>query len=122
MGIIAEERQQFDQAEQWYKKALEIFERLGHPPLLVNTLAQIGVLRKKQNQLREAVSWFGKALAIATEYEMRVSFQIMADLARILKIMGEKEFTTAWQQVFSGQPPPIEALRKVMAMLEEGSE
>jgi len=27
LGIIAEERQQFDLAEQWYKKALEIYER-----------------------------------------------------------------------------------------------
>ncbi|HSB10470.1 MAG TPA: tetratricopeptide repeat protein [Blastocatellia bacterium] len=55
LGRIAEERQQFDLAEQWCKKALEIYERLGHPPLMVNSLAQLGVLRSKQGRLPESV-------------------------------------------------------------------
>jgi tetratricopeptide (TPR) repeat protein len=29
LGMIAEERQQFDEAEKWYRKSLEIHERLG---------------------------------------------------------------------------------------------
>lgn len=81
LGIVAQERQQFDLAEQWYKKALAIFERLGHAHSMVNTLAQLGVLRQKQERWQESVAWLGKALAIASEYRMRVTGKILFHLA-----------------------------------------
>jgi tetratricopeptide (TPR) repeat protein len=100
LGIIAEERQQFDLAEQWYKKALAIYEQLEHPPLAVYTLAQLGVLRRKQERWQESVAWFGKALAIADKYQMRVGRQILPYLAYLMKTMGENEFVAVWQQAF----------------------
>ncbi|MDP2726437.1 MAG: tetratricopeptide repeat protein, partial [Dehalococcoidia bacterium] len=121
LGMIAQLRQQFDRAEEWYRKALEIFERLGHPPLLVDTLAQLGVLRRVQGRHGEAVSWLGQALAIAAEYNMRVGAQILAVLARMMKAMGEEEFTVAWRQAFPGREPPLEVIREFLNKLEGGT-
>jgi tetratricopeptide (TPR) repeat protein len=111
LGMVAEERQQFDQAEQWYRRALGIFERLGHSPLLVNTLAQVGVLERRRGRPVEAIPWYGRALATAAKYQMRVSDQILADLAVVLNELGEDAFITACRQAFGGQEPPLEAIR-----------
>ena len=114
LGMVAQERGDLARAEEWYRKALEIFERIGHPPLMVNTLAEFGALRGLQKRFSEAVSWFGKALNIAAEYQMRVAGQILRDLARVMKAMGEEEFAAAWREAFPGQEPPVEAIRRVM--------
>ncbi|MGB8657505.1 MAG: CHAT domain-containing protein [Candidatus Zixiibacteriota bacterium] len=114
LGRIAEERQQFDQAEAWYRKALEIKERLGHPPLMVNTLAQLGVLRRRQNQLSDSILWFGRAHLIAAEYNMPVGARILLEVGRLMTTMGENDFTAAWRQAFKGQEPPLEAIREIL--------
>src|SRR5205807_1323726 len=89
-------------------------ERLGHPPLMVITLAQLGVLRRRQERLPESVVWFGKALFIAAEYQMRVVGQILRDLARLMKVMGENEFVAVWQEAFGAEPSRdlLDALRE----------
>ena len=119
LGNLAYSRQDFDGAEVWYGKALEIEERLGHPPFLVETLAQFGLLRREQGRFREAVSWFGRALSIAAEYNMRVGGQIMRDLARVMKAMGEEEFAAAWREAMPGQEAVIEVIRGFMEKLGE---
>ena len=79
-----------------------------------NTLAQLGVLRRNQGRFDEAVAWLGRALTVAAAYNMRVAGQILAVLARLLQEMGEAPFTAAWQQAFSGQPPPLDALKDML--------
>jgi tetratricopeptide (TPR) repeat protein len=116
LGIIAQERQDYDGAEGWYRKALLIFERLRHRPLMVNTLAQFGILMREQNRLEEAVGWFGKALAIAAEYKMRLAGHILADLARVVKMMGEERFASTWRKAFK-EGPPLEAIREALRHL-----
>jgi len=130
LGNVACLRGQLDQAEEWYCKALEIYERLGHPPLMVNTLAQLGTLRRRQNRHHEAVSWLGRARAIAEEHDMRVGRQILVELARLLREMGEEAFTVVWRQTLEGEPPlaailemsPQEAEKLLRAATEEEGE
>jgi tetratricopeptide (TPR) repeat protein len=118
LGNVAYLRQQFDRAEAWYRQALEIFERLGHPPLLVNTLAQMGLLRRDQARPGEAVAWLGRALFIAAKYQMRVTGQVLVNLARLMGVMGEEAFTAAWREAFPDQAPPWDALRRASEDLE----
>ncbi|HEY8951424.1 MAG TPA: tetratricopeptide repeat protein, partial [Candidatus Dormibacteraeota bacterium] len=72
LGRVAQERNQLDQAEQWYREALEIFERLGYPPLKVDTLAQFGLFWKQREDFRAALIAFVAALGIAVQYRMPV--------------------------------------------------
>jgi tetratricopeptide (TPR) repeat protein len=44
LGMVAEERQQFDQAEAWYRKALEIYERLGLERYAASDYHQLGIV------------------------------------------------------------------------------
>jgi tetratricopeptide (TPR) repeat protein len=112
--MVVGERHQFDQAEQWYLKALEVFERLGHPPLQVDTLAQLGLLNRELNRFPEAVACLGQALQIAAQFQMRVESQILVDLARLMKEMGREEFTAAWKQAFEGEEPPLDTFREIL--------
>ncbi len=84
----------------------------------VNTLAQLGVLRRKQNNWDEALMWYGRALAIALEYQMRVSAQILAHIARLLDAMGEEAFVASWTRSFPETEPPLPALREILKQLE----
>jgi len=111
LGMIAEERQQFDVAEQWYRKALEICDKIGHPPLKVNTLAQFGVLRFRQGRLHESVAWFAKAYGIASAYRMPVVERIKSDLRRLLEAMGREGFVNAWREATGGEEPRIDEIK-----------
>jgi len=64
LGIIAEERQQFDVAEQWYRKALEIEERLGLERDAAHDYHQLGIIAEERQHFDEAEQWYRKALEI----------------------------------------------------------
>ena len=57
---------------------------------------------------------------IAAEYNMHDRFQIIVDLARIVKAMGEAEFAEAWRQAFEGQEPP-DVIRDIAKKIEENN-
>ena len=64
LGMIAEERQQFDVAEQWYRKALEIFDKLGLERYAATDYHQLGRIAQKRQQFDVAEQWYRKALEI----------------------------------------------------------
>jgi len=118
LGIMAQEREEYEEADKRYRKALEMKERLGHPPAMVNTLAQFGLLMAQQGRFQEALAWFGKALAIAAKYKMRVGAQILVDLARVMKAMGEEPFAASWRAAFN-EEPPLDLIREAVRRFEE---
>jgi len=119
LGLIAQSQQQFDQTEKRYKKALEISERLGYIKSEGWTLFQIGVLYHEQNNFYKAVFYFGLALTIATKYSMQIRRNILLDLAIIMKAIGKKDFTIAWQQTFDGQKPSLKLINELEEKLKE---
>ena len=64
LGMIAQERQQFDRAEQWYRKALEIYERLGLERDAADDYHQLGMIAQERRQFDRAEEWYRKALEI----------------------------------------------------------
>ena len=64
LGIVAEERNQFDAAEGWYKKALEIKERLGLERDAASGYHQLGRVAEERNRFDAAEEWYRKALEI----------------------------------------------------------
>ena len=70
LGIIAEERQRFDVAEQWYRKALEIRERLGLERDAATDYHQLGMIAQERQQFDVAEQWYRKALEIYERLSM----------------------------------------------------
>ena len=64
LGRVAEERQQFDQAEQWYRRALEIYERLGLERNAASDYHQLGMVAQDRQQFDQAEQWYRRALGI----------------------------------------------------------
>ena len=62
LGMVAQERQQFDVAEQWYRKALEIRERLGLQRDAADDYHQLGMIAQERQQFDVAEQWYRKAL------------------------------------------------------------
>jgi tetratricopeptide (TPR) repeat protein len=118
LGAIAQERQQFDEAEKRYREALEIKEKLGHPPLKVNTLAQFGVLRRQQGRYKEAVSLLAKAYEIATSHRMRLVTTILLYLGKLREELGKEAFISVWEEVTGQESTRL--LEEDFAMLPSG--
>jgi len=63
LGIIAEERREFEEAEDWYKKSLKISERLGDEHGAAITYWQLGDLGLLQGRVEDLGRWSVKSIA-----------------------------------------------------------
>jgi len=64
LGMVAQRRGDLDQAEDWYKKSLEIEEALGNRPGMANSYGQLGILAQRRGDLDQAEDWYKKSLEI----------------------------------------------------------
>ncbi|MCD4777877.1 MAG: tetratricopeptide repeat protein, partial [Desulfobacterales bacterium] len=64
LGMIAEERRDFEEAEDWYKKSLKIDERLGNEHGVAITYHQLGMIAQERRDFEEAEDWYKKSLKI----------------------------------------------------------
>ena len=62
LGRIAEERRDFDTAEKWYKKSLEIEVRQGNEHGAAQTYLVLGVMYKEKGSLIESSGWLVKSV------------------------------------------------------------
>ena len=54
LGVIAHERKQFDEAEKYHRKALEIFERLKLEQYVAGEYDNLGKIAHERKQFDEA--------------------------------------------------------------------
>jgi tetratricopeptide (TPR) repeat protein len=64
LGMIAEERHNYDEAEKCYKKSLEIKERIGDEHGQASTLHQLGMIAEERHNYDEAEECYKKSLEI----------------------------------------------------------
>ena len=64
LGMIAEERREFDDAEQWYRKSLTIEEKLKNEYGQAQTLHQLGMIAEERREFDDAEQWYRKSLTI----------------------------------------------------------
>jgi tetratricopeptide (TPR) repeat protein len=64
LGTIAVERRDFAAAEQWYRKALAISEKLGIEHGAARTYHQLGIIATERREFAAAEHWYRKTLAI----------------------------------------------------------
>jgi tetratricopeptide (TPR) repeat protein len=64
LGMIAQKRQEFDEAEHWYRKSLAINEMLKNEYGQASTLHQLGIVAEERQEFDEAEHWYRKSLAL----------------------------------------------------------
>jgi tetratricopeptide (TPR) repeat protein len=68
LGMIAQERRQFEEAERWYRQSLAIKERLGDEHGQASTLHQLGRLAQERGNVAEAVQFYERAETLLVRY------------------------------------------------------
>ena len=63
-GMVAWHRGKLDEADDWTKKSLAIFETLGNQPGMASSYHQLGMVAQDRGHLDEAEGWYKKSLAI----------------------------------------------------------
>ncbi|MDJ0800656.1 MAG: tetratricopeptide repeat protein [Calothrix sp. MO_167.B12] len=64
LGMVAQKQRQFEQAQQYYLKALKIFEGTGDLYQAANDYHQLGMVAEEQRQFEQAQQYYLKALKI----------------------------------------------------------
>jgi len=77
LGMIAQERRDFNAAEGWYKKSLEIALKQGNEHYAASTYHQLGRVAQERLDLNAAEGWYKKSL----EIELKQGIEYGAALA-----------------------------------------
>jgi len=64
LGIIAQERREFEKAEGWYKKSLKIDKQLGDEHGAAITYHELGIIAEERREFEKAEGWYKKSLKI----------------------------------------------------------
>ena len=67
IGLIGQHRGDYDQALDWYRQALVIFEDLGDRGGIASSYHQLGRIAQFRGDYDQAVDWYRKSLAIEEE-------------------------------------------------------
>ncbi len=99
LGQIAKEQRLFKEAIRYYQKAFGIFEKFQNWYWASLTLGTWGATLETQSNFSEALAIYIRALAIDIEHNKDWIGSDIEDLARMLKVLGENQFDTIWNEV-----------------------
>jgi tetratricopeptide (TPR) repeat protein len=71
LGIVAQEQRQWEQAEQYYQLALQLFIQFNDRYSQASTYGQLAILAQKQRQWEQAEQYFHQALQFFIEFNDR---------------------------------------------------
>ena len=95
LGTIAQEKRQFDEAEQWYRKSLAIAKKLKDEYGQAQTLHQLGMLAQVRRQFDEAKQWYRKSLNLSEklkgEYVQSLTLHQLGTIAEVKRQFDEAE-------------------------------
>jgi tetratricopeptide (TPR) repeat protein len=67
LGMVAQERGDYDDALQWYRRSLEIKEELGNRAGMASSYHQLGMVAQKRGDYDDALQWYRRSLEIEEE-------------------------------------------------------
>ena len=71
LGMVAQEQRRFEQAEDYYRQALDIFLEFDDRHSAATTYHQLGVVAQEQRRLEQAEHYYRQALDIFLEFDDR---------------------------------------------------
>lgn len=114
LGVCAQTKKDYKEAEVWFDKTVDIKGKIGSPPFMLDTIAQVGSMRLEQGFPEKALMHYGNAYLIAIKFNIPVFMRLLADLTNLLNIMGEEEFLKVWNAEFEGYLAPLEQMQLIM--------
>ncbi len=69
LGIVAQKQRQFEEARQYYLKALKIYEDAGDLYKAADEYHQLGIVAEEQRQFDEAISYYQKTFSIYEQFQ-----------------------------------------------------
>jgi tetratricopeptide (TPR) repeat protein len=100
LGMIAQERGDYQQAEERYRASLTIEEELGNRSGIASTYGQLGILRTEQQRPAEGVLYMLQALALVAEIGSPPG-AILRWLGRQRDLLGDDAFRSVLDDMLS---------------------
>lgn len=116
LGIDAERQGAYDEALEWYRKALPIFGELDDRPGVAATFCQVGALLTERGTPQEAVAWNLRSLAIRLDLQAPQFRLDVHWLGRQRELLGNVQFGE-----LVAEHAGAEAVEVVLGMLEQAA-
>ena len=95
LGILAQDRGDYDEAARQYQRALDITERLGDQAGMARSYSQLGSLEDERGgSIAAAVTWHVQALVIRLRLSVPEAAYDLRRLAAYRRELGAEPFTT----------------------------
>ncbi|NES03617.1 MAG: tetratricopeptide repeat protein [Okeania sp. SIO2F4] len=105
LGRVAHEQRQFDEATAYFQKAFAVFHAAKDWYRVSITLNQLGKTLEAQANWTETMKIRIQALEIDLEHNKQLVRRNIIAFGRILKVLGEDEFSKIWKQVAGNNSP-----------------
>jgi tetratricopeptide (TPR) repeat protein len=97
LGIVAENRGDYDAALEWYRKSLAIKEQLGDRQGIATSYHQLGRVAGQRGDYDAALDWYRKSLAIAEQLgDRRGMAASYHQLGRVAENRGDYDAALDW--------------------------
>jgi tetratricopeptide (TPR) repeat protein len=99
LGTIYEEKGEYKEAEKWYRKSLDIKRSLGDNHGIAQSLHHLGIIHEVQGEYKEAIQNYYNSIAIFLQLGSPDVENVIRDLKRMRKIIGEERFAEYWKTI-----------------------
>ena len=121
MGGVAQEQREFQQAEQYYQQALQIYIEYNDRYEQAGTYHQLGGVAQEQREFQQARDFFLHALEIFVATEDNYSLSIvLRSLARLWQASGDETLPTIIAPLLNSTSTEVEEVLR--NMLEKKSD
>lgn len=111
LGRVAEEQRQWEQAENYYKQALQIKIDFNDRFSQASTYRQLGIVAQQQRQWEQARQYLLETLKISAEFsDQHVLSITLRTLARLWEDSGDKNLPAATAPILSSTPEEVTEL------------
>jgi hypothetical protein len=97
--MVAQDRGQLDQAENWYRQSLTILQELGDRPGIASSFGQLGMLAEQRGQPTQALEWMVRCVVLFDEFPHPATGPAPIHLARLSTDLGIDTLKHCWRQV-----------------------
>ncbi len=105
LGVLFHQQKRLDAAEEWYRRACEIFQQSGDLYRTARTYGQLGMVAEDLDDLPGALQWVAQTHQLALEHGLPLLAQAKSHLARLRSKYGEERFNTWWTTSVGPEPP-----------------